>query len=73
MKAQLKAGPRRRPAQVGGFGGVGDGVGLGVSGALAFKLGAAGVCRAGSPPLGLLLTLGVAGVGGGCDWIIGDP
>jgi len=38
---------------------------------LAFTPGSAGVCRAGSPPLGLLLTLGGAGMIGGGGWIIG--
>lgn len=61
-KVQPDAGPRRGSSQVGGFGGVGDGVGLPVSGALAFTLGAAGVCRAGSLPLGLLLTFGGVGM-----------
>jgi hypothetical protein len=63
-----------RPAQPGGFGGVGDGVGLGVGGALALEPAAAGVCRMGSPPLGLLPAFGTAGMTGGVVvWMIGLP
>jgi len=52
---------------------VGDGVGRGVGGASALEPGAAGVCRMGSTPLGLLPAFGAVGMTGGCDWIIGDP